>query len=68
METNVRIGLSKYSKETEFVIQGCPFDYCAVKPVNISPSSPESTDEQCAYSRTGKLCGICQEDLSLSLR
>ena len=33
--------------------------------MNISLSSPDSADEQCAYSRTGNLCGMCQEDLSL---
>ena len=65
METNIWIGLSNYSNETEFVIQDCPFDYCTEKPVNISLSSPDGADEQCAYSRIGKLCGMCQEDLSL---
>ena len=65
VETNIWIGLSNYSTKTEFVIQDCPFDYCAEKPVNISLSSPDSADDQCAYSRTGKLCGMCQEDLSL---
>ena len=35
------------------------------KPVNIDLSSPDSADEQCGYNRTGLLCGMCQEDLSL---
>ena len=65
VETNIWIGLSNYSNETGFVIQDCVFDYCVEKPVNISLSSPDSADEQCAYSRTGKLCGMCQENLSL---
>ena len=65
VETNIWIGLSNYSNETEFVIHDCPFDYCVGKPVNISLSSPNGADEQCAYSRTGKLCGMCQNDLSL---
>ena len=65
VETNIWIGLSNYSNETRFVIQDCPFDYCVEKPVNISLSSPDSADEQCAYNRTGKFCGMCQEDLSL---
>ena len=65
VETNIWIGLSSYSNETGFVIHDCPFDYCVEKPVNISLSSPDSADEQCAYNRTGNLCGMCQEDLSL---
>ena len=65
VETNIWIGLSNYSNETEFVIHDCVFDYCVEKPVNISLSSPDSADEQCAYNRTGNLCGMCQEDLSL---
>ena len=65
VETNIWIGLSSHSNETGFVIHDCPFDYCVEKPVNISLSSPDSADEQCAYNRTGNLCGMCQEDLSL---
>ena len=65
VETNIWIGLSNYSNETGFVIHDCVFDYCVKKPVNINLSSPDSADEQCAYNRTGKLCGMCQEDLSL---
>ena len=65
VETNIWIGLSNYSNETGFVIHDCVFDYCVKKPVNISLSSPDSADEQCAYNRTGNLCGMCQEDLSL---
>ena len=65
VETNIWIGLSNYTNETGFVIHECPFDYCVDKPVNISLSNPDSADEQCAYSRTGNLCGMCQEDLSL---
>ena len=62
LETNIWIGLRNYTNETEFVIHDCPFDYCVEKPVNISLSSPDSVDKQCAYNRTGILCGMCQED------
>ena len=65
VEPNIWIGLSNYSNKTRFVIQDCPFDFCVEKPVNISLSSPDGADEQCAYNRTGSLCGMCQEDLSL---
>ena len=64
VETNIWIGFSNYSNEKKIVIHDCPFDYCVDKPVSISLSSPNSADEQCAYNRTGTLCGMCQEDLS----
>ena len=64
VETNIWIGLSNSTNETGFVIHDCPFDYCVKKPENISLSSPDSADKQCAYNRTGSLCGMCQ-DLSL---
>ena len=66
LETNnhIWIGLSNYTNGTGFVSHDCPFDYCVQKPVNISLSSPDSADEQCAYNRTGRLCGMCK-DLSL---
>ena len=66
VETNIWIGLSNSTNGTGFVIQDCPFDYCVQKPVNISLSSPDSADEQCAYNRTGSLCGMCGENLSLA--
>ena len=64
LETNIWIGLSNSTNGTGFVIHDCPFDYCVIKPVNISLNSPDSADKQCAYYRTGRLCGMCQ-DLSL---
>ena len=65
LETNIWIGLRNYTNETEFVIHDCPFDYCVEKPVNISLSSPNSADKQCAHNRTGILCRMCPEDFSL---
>ena len=47
----------------------CPFDYCQPQTINISIdlNLPNGADVQCAYNRTGTLCGACQEHLSLSL-
>ena len=42
----------------------CPYDYCIFKNLNISVNS---TDEQCAFNRTGILCGECPCGLSLVL-
>ena len=39
----------------------CPFNYCNTKTVHLSLENP---DEQCAFHRSGILCGGCQHDLS----
>ena len=62
VENNIWIGFGDYTNETELIIHECPFDYCVQEPVHVNLSS---ADEQCAYNRTGILCGRCQEDLSL---
>ena len=62
VETNIWIGFGDYTNETELIIHDCPFDYCVQEPVHVNLSS---ADEQCAYNRTGILCGMCQEGLSL---
>ena len=47
----------------------CPYDYCQSQSVNVSINLnlPNGADAQCAYNRSGILCGACQEHLSLSL-
>ena len=42
----------------------CPFDYCVSQAVNFSLNN---TDMQCAYNRSGLLCGACKKDYSLVL-
>ena len=42
----------------------CPFDYCKNKPVHFKLID---TNLQCAYNRSGLLCGSCQPGLSLVL-
>ncbi len=48
---------------TGFIVHDCPFDYCQNKTLNISLS--ESSDIQCAFNRTGILCGKCTKGLSM---
>ena len=43
----------------------CPFDYCVDKPVNVNLNIPNGADVQCAFNRSGKLCGACKKNLSL---
>ena len=39
----------------------CPFDYCNDGTIQLNMKHP---DEQCALSRSGVLCGSCQQNLS----
>ena len=50
---------------TGFLLGSCPYDYCVDEPVNLSISLPLNVDKQCAYNRTGIMCGECEEGLSL---
>ena len=47
----------------------CPYDYClsVEHPVNINLEILNGADAQCAFNRSGTLCGSCQPTLSLSL-
>ena len=42
----------------------CPFNYCKNNDTSVSLQSP---DEQCAFNRSGILCGSCKPGLSLAL-
>ena len=61
---NIWIGVTNTTNGSGYVVSNCTFDYCVLKPVNISLSNP---DEQCAYNRSGVLCGECEQGLSLVL-
>ena len=39
----------------------CPFDYCKPESFDLNLEDP---DEQCAFHRSGILCGACQHNLS----
>ena len=39
----------------------CPFDYCSDENIELNMEHP---DEQCTISRSGVLCGSCQQNLS----
>ena len=61
---NTWIEVINTTNKTGYVVSSCTLDYCVQKPVNISLSNP---DEQCAYNRSGVLCGECEPGLSLML-
>ena len=43
------------------VHEHCPFDYCKPDSFDLDLENP---DEQCAFHRSGILCGACQNNLS----
>ena len=47
----------------------CPFDYCQppLPSIAVDLSTINGSDVQCAYHRSGLLCGICKPNYSLSL-
>ena len=49
----------------ELILQShCPFDYCVNDTVVFLLTN---TDSQCAYNRSGLLCGACKKNYSLAL-
>ncbi|XP_064389004.1 uncharacterized protein LOC135337044 [Halichondria panicea] len=64
LESNIWIRVANTTNGTGYVVSNCTFDYCIQKPFNISLNKP---DEQCAYNRSGVLCGECKPGLSLVL-
>ena len=51
------------------IYPNCPFDYCrpSTPAVSINLNVPHGADSQCAFNRTGLLCGRCKPGFSLSL-
>ena len=42
----------------------CPFDYCTTTDIATQPLDLLYPDEQCAFNRSGILCGACQSNFS----
>lgn len=59
------------SNQTEevYIYPYCPFDYCypPTEPVyvNLNTNTLNGVNAQCAFNRSGKLCGSCQVSVSL---
>ena len=45
----------------------CPMDYCQPPITELNLNIPSGSDAQCAFNRTGLLCGSCRPGFSLSL-
>ena len=52
------------SLDRVIVYKYCPFNYCNLKEISLSLEHP---DLQCAFNRSGTLCGSCLRGLSLVL-
>ena len=68
--TNAWITHTNDSDSPGYIIHpNCPFDYChpPTESVSMNLNIPNGADAQCAYNRSGILCGGCQENFSLSL-
>ena len=63
LETNIWIGVANSTNKTDYIIHDCPFDYCVEKPTEIRLDSSQERDKQCAFNRSGILCGGCQDGL-----
>ena len=70
VNTNSWITYINYTDPPGYVIYpNCPFDYCQppTEKVSVNLNLRNGGDAQCAYNRSGVLCGACEEHLSLSL-
>ena len=69
--TNVWITYVNESNSTKGLViePNCPFGYCRspAERVSINLNLPNGADAQCAFNRTGTLCGACMENFSVSL-
>ena len=69
-DTNSWITFTNDTYPPGYIIHSnCPFDYCHPPFLNISfdLNLASGSDAQCAYNRTGLLCGECGQNLSVSL-
>ena len=58
------IHLSNNQSSGVIVHNHCPFDYCILTEGDLLPLDLEDPDKQCAFDRSGILCGACQSHFS----
>ena len=67
---NSWIGYVDHNNNTGYLVYpNCPYDFCKPPPtINISLNNSNDlyAEDQCAYNRTGLLCGRCREGFHLS--
>ena len=67
--TSMKFNDSSDNSSGYLIYPHCPFNYCLPpsRSVSINLSLENGADVQCAYKRSGILCGACRLGLSLSL-
>ena len=58
------VGVTNQTGIPEVTIGGCPIAYCSQTRI---PVSIDNADEQCFYNRSGLLCGMCSDGLSVAI-
>ena len=64
IECPVGTWIGRHSNNSVITHNHCPFDYCSLESVTFDL---EHQDDQCAFRRSGVLCGTCQQGLSVTL-
>ena len=54
---------NQYNRQTIVINDHCPYDYCQ-NDIDSLTIDLETPDKQCAFHRSGILCGACQANLS----
>ena len=69
LPSNVWISFVNISNSSTgyLVFPNCPYGYCIAHQIPLNLNHLNGVDEQCAFNRSGLLCGSCQPGLSLSL-
>ena len=68
-QRKTNIWITNYSINSYLIYPHCPFDYCYPPSTNaeVDLNIPNGSDSQCAFNRSGRLCGRCMSGLNLSL-
>ena len=66
---NDNVWIGYFEQYSGYVIYQCPFDYCntQTQDENINLNFTNGSDSQCAFNRSGLLCGSCKPGFSLSI-
>ena len=61
------VWISYINNSGYLVYPHCPYGYCNSQSITVNLNQPDGEDAQCAFNRSGLLCGSCQSGFSLSL-
>ena len=64
IECPVGTWIGRHANNSVITHNHCPFDYCSLESITFDL---EHQDKQCAFRRSGILCGACQQGHSITL-